>query len=161
MALTLSLIAIVVTLTATVAAWRARAASHRLALEMIQLRDRLARAETAREAAEERAASQPAATVVDPHMRERLDLVEQRLQDVAEREVSTVVAADEDTDLRTKITKRLRREGYERIAFLESAGDGSLLVEAERGGSTTKGRAELRPDGRVRLTSISTYRAFP
>jgi hypothetical protein len=161
MALTLSLLALVVTVTATISAWRARAACHRLALEMVHLRDRLSKAETAREAAEARASHQPAAAAADPHVRERLDLVEQRLREVSEREVSRVVAPDDDTDLRTQITRRLQRDGYERIAFLEAAGDGSILVEAERGGSTTKGRAELRADGQVRLTSISSYRAFP
>lgn len=155
----LGMIALAGAAAACVAAWRAHRASHRLALEMVQLRDRLTRAEAARDDAEARARHAAPAETVDSHLRERLESVEARLRDALEREVE--VDIEDEHGLREEIGRQLRREGYHRIAFLESGSDGSVLVEAERQGTTAKGRAEIGADGRVRLRSVSSVRAFP
>ena len=67
----------------------------------------------------------------------------------------------EEPDARQAIRKHMKREGYERVAILDENTDGTLELEAERGGVTTKGRAEILSDGTVRLQSISSVRAFP
>ena len=159
MAIMLSIIAVTVTVFACVAAWRAHRAAHRLALEMVHLRDRLVRAEAGREAAERRAAEAPPAEDADAALRERMASLEARLRDALEREAP--LTADGEHDVRDEIRKHLLRKGYGRVQFLESRPDGSVLVEAERHGATTKGRAEVGPDGRVRLRAVSSVRAFP
>ncbi|MDA1195717.1 MAG: hypothetical protein O2894_11100, partial [Planctomycetota bacterium] len=79
MALLLALLALIVAGLAVLAAWRSHRSAHRLALEMVQLRDRLARAEAARAAAVARAAEQPALAVDDEGTRERLAHLEAAL----------------------------------------------------------------------------------
>jgi hypothetical protein len=159
MAIMLSILALVVASLACVAAWRAHRSSHRLALEMVQLRDRLAQAEAGRDAAERRAKLARPAESVDSHLRDRVEAVEARLGAAMERDRAPM--ADGAHDLRDEIRAHLSRQGYTRIAFLESGADGSVLVEAERHGTMTKGRAQVLSDGRVRLRSVSSVRAFP
>lgn len=159
MAILLSILALVIAGLACVAAWRAHRSSHRLALEMIHLRDRLAHAEAGREAAERRAKHARPAESVDSHLRERVEAVEARLGAALERDRAAV--AEGTQDVRDEIRAHLSRQGYTRIAFLEGGPDGSVLVEAERHGNTTKGRAHVLSDGRVRLRSVSSVRAFP
>ena len=161
MAVMLSILALVVAGAACIAAWRAHRASHRLALEMVHLRDRLTAAEAGREKAERRARHAPQTASGDDHLRERIEAVEARLRAAMEREDALALHGEGEHDVRDEIRKHLRRQGYHRIAFLESGADGSVLVEAERHGTTTKGRAEVDSDGRVRLRSVSSVRAFP
>ena len=127
---------------------------------MVHLRDRLAEAESAREAAEERASLIPSDRGADEDLRARVEQLEAGVQAArvpAPTVLGPVACAD---DLRAQVEERLCRQGYERVTFLEGA-EGGLLVEAERGGVTAKGRAEIRPDGSVRLQSVSSLRAFP
>ena len=159
MALMLAILALVIAGLACVAAWRAQRASHRLALEMIQLRDRLAKAEAGREAAERRVRLAPPAESVDTHLRERVEAVEARLRAAMERDRS--LPSEGEQDVRDAIRAHLGRQGYTRIAFLETGADGSVLVEAERHGTMSKGRAEVLADGGVRIRSVSSMRAFP
>lgn len=159
MAIMLSILALVTALVACVAAWRAHRAAHRLAVEMVHLRDRLARAESAREAAERRAGEAVPADSADERLRERMASLETRMREALEREAP--LATDGEHDVHDEIRKRLQRDGYARIRFLEAHPDGSVLIEAERHGTTTKGRARVGPDGRVRLRSVSSVRAFP
>jgi hypothetical protein len=157
---------------AIVVAWRARAASHRLALEMVRLRDRLSEAEAARAAAEERAAHLPQGRDLDPELVTRIDRLEARERAARSREATVVGPVGGCEDLRVMVEERLRLQGFERVTFLPGSEDGAapegappgaggLIVEAERGGVTAKGRAEVRPDGTVRLRSVSSVRAFP
>lgn len=163
MALALAIAGFLAALGASIAAVRAHRATERLALEMVQLRDRLAAAERAYR----RAARAPTAeagderTAVDAAWTTRVMDLESRLRAAMEREaVSPATDAGAD-DARSAVRAWLRAAGYERVAVLEAYEDGSLLVEAERGGATSKGRAELLPDGSVRFDAISSVRAFP
>lgn len=159
MAILLSILALVIASAACVAAWRAHRGAHRLAREMVQLRDRLAQAEAGRAAAEARVDASPVAAPADAHVAERLDAVEARLRAAMEREAAG--AGDGVQDARDEISRHLRSQGYQRIVFLDTDGEGSVLVEAERHGSTAKARASVDAEGRVRLTSVNSVRAFP
>ena len=160
MTLVLALVSVPLACAALVAAWRARAASHRLALEMVQLRDRLTAAEAGREAAEARAAVAAPGPAVDGNLVARLDQLEAELRAAQARAPLRAAPSEGCDDLRTTVEERLRLQGFRRVTFLETLG-GGLVVEAERGGVTSKGRAEIRPDGTVHLRSISSVRAFP
>lgn len=178
MAILLSILASAVTLVACVMAWRARAAAQRLALEMIQLRDRLARAEAHYKpaAAERRGETFGRGRVEDETFAPRLTALEERLRATLERTAPPVsgsegtppTASPRPLDPQTRILKHLRHRGYERVRFLEASEEAGptsssegVLVEAERGGVTAKGRVDILPDGSVHMRAVSTVRAFP
>lgn len=138
--------------------WRT---SQRLALEMVHLRERLARAEQgyreARHAASSGETTQPPA---DAAWAPRLAELEDRLRAALERGAARAEEGTEP-DTRRNVRQYLQREGYTRVAILDENPDGTLELEAERGGVMTKGRAEILTDGTVRLQTISSVRAFP
>lgn len=165
MELLLALIAIVVTVGACVLAWRARRASHHLALEMVELRDRLAEAERAHlEAADTVAAHRGHEDDDGDVMASRMVALEAQvrstMQSASERH--DAAAGDEALDgPRMRVIKHLRRKGYDHVSVLEIRADGSMLVEADRGGVAAKGVAVLDADGRVRVRFQTSLRAFP
>jgi len=159
-ALLLSILAFVLAGLALGLAWRSHRQTHRLALEMVQLRDRLAAAEAHRH---EGAAGLPrvhAATAADPTLAPRIAALEERLHS-APRSAAAVEGAPAADDARAGLRQRLRAEGYRDIAFLDGTEPGDTLVEAERDGVLTKGRIERTEDGSFVLRSISSLRAFP
>jgi len=184
-AILLSILASAVTLVACVMAWRARRAAQRLALEMIHLRDRLVRAEAhyktdaARGVPARGRAAPPEDSAADESLGPRLSALEERLRVTLEHSAGAAhpaageAAHPATAELRTRILKHLRHRGYEHVRFLEdstsaaiqpAAMEGAsegLLVEAERGGVTAKGRVDLLPDGSLQMRAVSTVRAFP
>jgi len=169
-AMLLSILASTVTLGACVMAWRARRAAQRLALEMVRLRDRLARAELHYEGGAPRAQGEsPREEGLDRRVSSLEERLSGRLQHSAEiarrpRRAQDPVGAEP----RARILGTLAREGYEEVRFLDareegdSAGPGAgCCFEARRAGVTAKGRAEILPDGSVRLRAVTSLRAFP
>jgi len=157
-ALLLSILAFVAAGLALGLAWRSRRQTHRLALEMVQLRDRLAAAEArARDAAVPLPAPVPAP---DPTLGSRLSALEERLR-LALKPSSASLAASPTEDTHDVIRRRLRAEGYTHIAFLEGREPGDTRVEAERDGVLRKGRVEVAADGSLALRTVSSLRAFP
>jgi hypothetical protein len=162
MALTFSMLAVLAAAAAIVWSWRARAASHRLALEMVHLRERLARAESAREAAEARAAQHEGAASSETALARRVGLLEERLQEARSAEAANPRPPEEEgEDVRGLVERHLRAQGYERVVVLGPTAPDGVPVEVERAGVTSKGRARVAPDGTVRLRSVSSVRAFP
>ncbi len=159
--LALAIAALLVAIVACVIGVRGWRTSQRLALEMVQLRDRLSRAEKGyRDAAEKAAAYAGQRPEPDEAWMPRMAALEDRLRTALQREVPG--GNDEpEPDTRRSIRQHLKREGYERIAILDENADGTVELEAERGGVMTKGRAEILSDGTVRLQAISSVRAFP
>lgn len=161
MPLLLSILALVAAAIAIGVAWRAARAAHRLALEMVQLRDRLARAEAHYEdaaSAAERAVE--AASRGDPSLTARIEALEARLRServLQQAQASPPVEAEPQDVAR----RHLLREGYTHVAILDTDEAGRMLVEAERDGITRKGRVTLKPDGRLEWRAVSTLRAFP
>ena len=156
-----------------VLAWRARRASLRLALEMIQLRDRLAQAEEGRALAEEAVAlARTHREAPDPDLLARLIEVESQVRDAASARPSSVAnpavglpagasTLAESEDQRMHVRQQLEQRGFERVSILGAAEDGRYLVEAVRRGVVSKGHAELAPDGTLYWRSMSSLRAFP
>lgn len=181
MALALALFALVVTAGCCVIAYRSWRRSHILALEMIQLRDRLARAERSQAASERRARVDDEVTRErssesdDARLRDmegRLADLHGQLSDAVEANESLAARAEsleqrdgddehDPLDVRDLIRQGLRRQGYRRVRVIEVTADDRVLVEAERGGITAKGTAWVDLDGQVVLRSQSTLRAFP
>jgi hypothetical protein len=160
MSLLLSILACVVALIAGVLSWRARRASLLLALEMIQLRDRLAAAERInREAAEAAQMQRTTAPPADAGLLSRVIALEGRLRDALAGRAAP--GRDPGEDPRQHVRRELKRRGFHNISILGSADGGRYLVEAERSGVVSKGHAELVPDGTVHWHSLSSLRAFP
>lgn len=161
MSLPLSILALVAAGIAIGVAWRSTRAAHRLALEMVHLRDRLAKAEAHYHdavAAAERAVE--AAAQGDPSIAPRIEALEVRLR--SERAApKTRPVAPVEADPHDVVRRHLLREGYTHVAVLDTDDAGRMLVEAERDGVTRKGRVTLRADGRLAWRSVSTLRAFP
>ncbi len=161
MPLLLSILALLAAGVAILLAWRSSRAAHRLALEMVQLRDRLEAAEQHYEDAAEAAAHQvPAAPAFDPTVAPRLDAMEERLRGALEREAEPVPSAAE-ADPHAVIRRYFLSEGYTHVTLLEEDGESCVLVEAEREGVIQKGRAALDEEGRVQWRPVSNLRAFP
>jgi len=162
MAVPLALLACILAGVAVVWAWRARAAVLRLALEMIELRDRLAEVERAHLDSEEvTALHRSRGAVLDPGLVPRLVALETQVRKAMAAPSAPVAAERTEEDPQTRVRKQLERRGFERIAFLGAAEDGRFLVETERAGVISKGHAELDEDGVVHLRDISSLRAFP
>jgi hypothetical protein len=149
---------------ACVVAFRSRAATRRLALEMIELRDRLARAERRyrqRKGAAGDAQREPA-PARDEALRDRVTELEGRLRDALLEPTAAGPESEPDPDpVRDRIRRHLRAQGYEHVAFLGASGEDAWLVEAERDGIVSKGRAEVDGDGAVQMRADSSVRAFP
>lgn len=164
MPLTLAILALVAAALAILLAWRSARASHRLALEMVHLRDRLAAAEAHYgELAEAAADAAPEERAPDATLTPRVEALEERLR-VALASSARPAAPDVGEDPRERIRRGLRKQGYTYVAFLPSDGDGEdaeLFVEAEREGVMSKGRVALADDGSVTFRSVSSLRAFP
>ncbi len=176
MPLTLAILAIVAAAAAILLAWRSSRASHRLALEMVQLRDRLTAAEAHyRELAEAAAHAPPKERAPDTTFAPRLEALEHALEGALEERLRTALAhqtraavPDAGEDPRERIRRALRKQGYTYVAFLpvesaaeNDAAEADLLVEAEREGVMSKGRVALAADGSVSFRSVSSLRAFP
>ncbi len=164
-----------------VVAWRGHRVGCRLALEMIQLRDRLAAIETKmRQAARREASHGERSDAARDHggraLEAQLGLLGRRLDDL-EAEVAHAVeqvesatlgsheqappVADRPADLRELVRKGLRQQGWRRVNVLAVNADQRVRVEAERDGVTAKGLAWVEPDGQVVLRSERSLRAFP
>ena len=162
MAFPLALLAFLLAGVAVVWAWRARAAALRLALEMIELRDRLAEAERAHLDSEEvTALHRSRGAVVDPSLLPRLRALEAQVRKAMVAPATPAGSEPREEDPQTRVRNQLERRGFERVDFLGEAEDGSFLVVTERAGVISKGHAELRADGVVHLRDISSLRAFP
>lgn len=162
MAFPLAILASIVAGVAVVWAWRARAAALRLALEMIELRDRLAAVERAHlEAEEVTAVHRSRGTGVDPTLVPRLVALEDQVRKTEIAPPASAAPEPTEEDPQTQVRKQLQRRGFERVVFLGTAEDGRYLVETERAGVVSKGHAELAADGVVHLRSMSSLRAFP
>ena len=160
MSLMLSILACVVAVLAGVLGWRARRASLRLALEMVELRDRLAVAERInREAAEAAQMERTVAPPADAGLLSRIITLEGQLRDAVAGRAAP--GMDPGEDPRQHVRRELKRRGFHSISILGSADGGRYLVEAERGGVVSKGHAEIVPDGTVHWHSLSSLRAFP
>jgi hypothetical protein len=150
--------------TGCVLAWRARRASLRLALEMIEMRDRLAEAEQGRAAAEATmkemdAVSRTKDQAADPSLLPRLIDLEYSVRDALSARPSPGRTPGDDP--RVHVRTQLEQRGFERVSILGAAEDGRYLVEAVRRGVVSKGHAEIAPDGVVHWHSLSSLRAFP
>ena len=162
MAVLLSILSLVLGAAALVLGWRARRASLRLALEMIELRDRLAQAEHGTLASEEAdSMRRKTDTERDQSLAPRLIALEERVRGALETESPPAASDAPEFDPRAHVREHLKRRGYERIAVLGAADDGSLAVEVERAGVVSKGHVVIGDDGRVHLRSVSSLRAFP
>jgi hypothetical protein len=160
MALMLAILALALTLVCCVLTWRARRAALHLALEMIELRDRLAALEQAGiEAAESAALTRSDDRGPDATLLPRVLALEAQLRDALAGR--TAPGRDPSDDPRVHVRTQLKHRGFHSISILGAAGDGRFLVEAERGGIVTKGHAEIAPDGTVHWASLSSLRAFP
>ncbi len=163
---TLATVALVLAVVAFVWARRSRSAVRRLGSEMIQLRDRLARAERYYRGRGHDDADDAirAPTGAETVLEARLATLEGRVREALVHGLpddQALAAEPETSDARRRILRYLQLEGYERVAFIGATDDGGLLVEAEKGGVTSKGRAEIGSDGAVRIQAVSSVRAFP
>ena len=178
MALLFALIAIVLAAACCVLAARAWRRSHHLALEMIDLRARLARAERTQREDERRSQADAevsnarAGDVEDARLRDlesRVDDLRGQLAHAVEANESLAARAealehptdderDETLDVRDLVRRGLRRQGYRRVRV---TAPNKVLVEAERNGIMAKGTAWVDAEGHVVLRSQSTLRAFP
>jgi hypothetical protein len=159
-ALLISILAFVAAGCGAVLAWRASRAAHRLALEMVHLRDRLAQAEARyRDGAHAVVRTPTGPATIDPSVTRRLAALEARVRAATERPAGA--SADTEQDATELIRRRLLRDGYTRVSLLDTGADGRVLLEAERDGVTRKGRAALNADGSVAWQPVSTLRAFP
>ena len=173
-------VSVVLTAACCVLAWRGWRRAHNLALEMIQLRERLARAEQAwrederRVRAEAELTQARAGDVDDARLRDlesRVDDLRSQLAHAVEANESLAARAEaledpddeahETLDVRDLVRRGLRRQGFRRVRVIEVTAADKVLVEAERNGITAKGTAWVDPDGQVILRSQSTLRAFP
>ena len=175
MAVLLSSLALLAAAGCCVLSWRAWRRSHHLALEMIQLRDRLARIERTQRDAERRARAESdvgrARAADDTRVKEleqRVDELRVQLthaveahESLAEGMASSASDRQETVGVRDLVRRGLRRQGYRRVRVIEVDREGKVLVETERNGITAKGTAWVDPDGHVVLRSNSTLRAFP
>lgn len=143
---------------------RTRRATREIARELVQLRDRLLRAEREGgfDAAPESAVAADDAALAA--MAARVEELEGRLRELVERP-----AADDEpgatepvsTAPADVVARELRRAGYGRVAVIEVNDDGSVRVEAERDGTLVKGVARVDEEGTVRMAGVSSVRAFP
>ena len=162
MAVPLALLAFILAGAAVVWAWRARAAALRLALEMIELRDRLAEAERAHLDSEEvTALHRSRGADVDPSLVPRLVALEAQVRKAIVAPPAPAAPEPTEEDPKTRVRKQLERRGFERVDILGTVEDGRFLVETERAGVISKGHAEIDADGVVHLLGISSLRAFP
>jgi hypothetical protein len=161
MELLLAIVAGALAVVSVMIAVRAHRASRHLALEMVQLRDRLARAEqTCADAAGD--AVEVPAPATEEGWAPRVAALERRLREALEFQGAPDEPEEADpADARAVVRQHLRREGHEHIVILDVRDDGSVIYEAERHGATTKGRAEILEDGSVRVQAQSSVRAFP
>jgi len=159
--LLLSILALVTAACAMLLAWRATRAAHRLALEMVHLRDRLAQAEAHfRDAAHAVVRTPSGPATVDPSVTRRLASLEARVRAATDRPDAALAGGAQDDPVE-RLRRRLLGDGYTRVTLLDTDPDGRVLVEAERDGVTRKGRAALNADGSVSWTPLTTLRAFP
>lgn len=148
---------------------------------MIQLRERLARAERTHRMEERRARAEAEVTNArsgetdDGRLKElegRVENLRAQLAHAVEANESLAARAEalehpedghrhEALDVRELVRRGLRRQGYRRVRVIEVTADDRVLVEAERNGITAKGTASVDPDGHIVLRSQSTLRAFP
>lgn len=175
-ALLLALAALGVAVVTVVLTWRTHAVGRHLALEMVQLRDRLAQVERLQRervrrdsAASERPEAAGAAEAHVAALTRRVDELDRQVAQAIEQgealalaghdEVST--APGHDPDVRDLVRRGLRQQGYRRVYVLDVTPDRKVVVEAERAGITAKGLAWVEPDGQVVMRSRLSHRAFP
>ena len=160
-----------------IVAFRGWRATLRLAREMIQIRQRILALEDGlralrahREEDEIDLVEQRGIDASLGILRERLDVVEGRLAEVARRLAGgTALTLDveeplpqEASPLERAVRRHLRAQGFERIVVLDLDEDyETAWIEAERGGVTAKGTASRLSDGRIELATESTVRSFP
>ncbi len=161
----LAVIACVVAAVALFIALGNRAATKQLALEMVQLRDKIARLHGEQDAQRERAEAEIAdqAARVTSSIAPRIDAIEKRTRDLMERGVPMGRSSSPQTSLDAGeiVRRHMRAQGYECVVLLDIEDDGSVLVEAERDGISAKGVAHVTDEGEVDLRAISSLRAFP
>ncbi len=144
---------------------RAWAAARRLALEMVHLRQRLARLEEAGAGA--RAMGGGAAAPEARALGGRLDLLEGELAALRARASHAAApapagrAAAAGDPPAADLRERLSRAGYGGVTLVEEGADGAWLVEAEREGILVKGWVRAAPEGGVEVRGVSSVRAFP
>jgi len=163
MALLIALVALAVGGLACWLSGRSWAASHRLAKEMVSLRDRLLRLEQARdvEGALGRPVGPPAGAEDFGSFAHRLEAVERRAREARTLALSGGKAAGTDAP-RALLVESLRVQGYASVRVIEEAPDGRLLVEAEREeGFVEKGWLGRDANGGVRFRPVRAVRAFP
>ncbi|MEZ6008447.1 MAG: hypothetical protein R3F05_11880 [Planctomycetota bacterium] len=176
MELILALVALLAAAGTAVLAWRSHRVSRNLALEMVQLRSRLAGIEkqlreTVRrlDAHAERPGPGQDVTHHLGALGRRLEDLEAQVAQAVEQAEALALAGpdvlpiheDRDPDVRDLVRRGLRQQGYRRVYVLEVTPEGKALVEAERGGITAKGLAWVEPDGQVVMRSQLSHRAFP
>lgn len=176
MVLLLSILALAAAAVCAVMAWRGHGVGRTLALEMVQLRDRLAQAErTLRELGRREVATaerQDAAGDVAGHLAalgRRMDELDRQVAHAVEQGEALALAGHDDVpdvpghdpDVRDLVRRGLRQQGYRRVYVLDVTPDRKVVVEAERAGITAKGLAWVEPDGQVVMRSRLSHRAFP
>jgi len=161
----LTISACVVAAVALFIALNNRSATSRLALEMVQLRDKIARLHGQQDEQRERAEAEIAdqAAKVTSSITPRLDAMEQRTRELFERGTPTRKGdtAEDPLDTSEIVRRHLRSRGYECVVLLSVEDDGRVLVEAERDGVASKGVARVTEEGEVDLRAVSSLRAFP
>ncbi len=144
--------------------YRTRRATRELARELVQLRNRLLRAEHESGVDSEGDGRASGSAQLVEAMSARIETLEHRLRDALERRVA--IGAGEPSEagrpeLGQQVVAGLHRRGYRDIVVLEVSEDGGVLVETERDGIVAKGFARVTEDGAVELESVSSVRAFP
>lgn len=170
MELALAILSMLAAIGLGISAWRAHRSAQRLALEMIQLRDRLKAAESGYEDLSEQAqqdAGRMAGEAVG-RLTERVKQLERELERARRAQLSgsNVVpgagapagAGDASPH---PLCMALAAEGYHGVTRLEEGPDGRSLVHMVKNGIPVKGWVRLDARGQLEIDSVSTARAFP
>ncbi|MDJ0975769.1 MAG: hypothetical protein QNJ98_15010 [Planctomycetota bacterium] len=160
LALSFGIAAVVVAIAADV---RTRRATRELARELVQLRERLLRAERQGGLGDVPHAGDAEGSRRVEALATRIDELEERLRRTVDRRGAPGGPRDDGTprEVSAQVVDALRGRGYHQVTVVDTRADGSVLVEAERDGVFAKGVARVTADGGVELESVSSVRAFP
>lgn len=142
--------------------YRTRRATRELARELVQLRDRLLRAERESGLGDAPAGRDAAGSRRVEALAARIEELEDALRRTVDRRGAPgAPRGGADRDASAQVVDALRGRGYQQVTVVETRADGSVLVEAERDGVFAKGVARVTSEGGVELESVSSVRAFP
>jgi hypothetical protein len=165
LAVLLALAALVVAVMADV---RTRRATRELARELVHLREHIRTLSEPTHGPLAHSGGETAAHELAEVLRPRMERLERRLADALENPEGLPVGDPHfegepgaEGNREHRILVALRRQGYCGTVILDTLGNGSMRIEAERDGMTFKGVATIDDDGVLDLAAVSSARAFP